>query len=65
MKNKGGNIMYKFISVNIYDKKQCREFEALLNQGWEIKQIQAAQATDGVVVVVAVLYREAEQSNEA
>ena len=54
--------MYKFISVNIYDKKQCREFEALLNQGWEIKQI---QATDGVVVVVAVLYRETEQSNEA
>ena len=57
--------MYKFISVNIYDKKQCREFEALLNQGWEIKQIQAAQATDGVFVVVAVLYRETEQSNEA
>ena len=62
---KQNNIMYKFISVNIYDKKQCREFEALLNQGWEIKQIQAAQATDGVVVVVAVLYRETEQSNEA
>lgn len=57
--------MYKFISVNIYDKKQCREFEALLNQGWEIKHMQAVQANDGVVVVVAVLYRETEQSDEA
>ncbi len=57
--------MYKLASANIYSRKECREFEALLNQGWEIKQIQAAQATDGVVVVVAVLYRETEQSNEA
>lgn len=57
--------MYKLASANIYDKKQCREFETLLSQGWEIKQMQAAQATDGVVVVVAVLYRETEQSNEA
>ncbi len=56
--------MYKFISVNIYDKKQCREFEALLNQEWGIKHMQAVQSTDGVVVVVAVLYREAEQSDE-
>lgn len=57
--------MYKLASANIYSRKECREFEALLNQGWEIKQIQAAQATDGVVVVVSVLYRETEQSNEA
>ena len=57
--------MYKLASANIYSRKECREFEALLNQGWEIKQIQAALAHDGVVVVVAVLYRETEQSNEA
>lgn len=48
--------MYKFMSVNIYDKKECREFEALLNQGWELKQMQTVQSTDGVVVVVAILY---------
>lgn len=57
MKNKGGIIMYKFISVNIYDRKECREFEALLNQGWEIKQFQAVRSVEGVVVAVAVLYR--------
>ncbi len=57
--------MYKLASANIYSRKECREFEALLSQGWEIKHMQAVQATDGVVVVVAVLYRETEQSNEA
>ena len=56
--------MYKLASANIYDKKQCREFETLLSQGWEIKHMQAVQATDGVVVVVAVLYRETDQSDE-
>lgn len=56
--------MYKLASANIYSRKECREFEALLSQGWEIKHMQAVQANDGVVVVVAVLYRETEQSDE-
>ena len=52
--------MFKFIRVNIYDIKECRELESMLNDGWKIKQMQSVNACEGVIESLFVLYKKAE-----